>query len=238
MPVAAPAGAGQCPQAPGRDGGPSGLSSFLEFWPCCHSDGGPHSASPTPPPRSRFPLLLKIPCVQQEPTRRRTRAGPPTSSLSPTPAPSDKRVPVPRVRTSLKAVQAHRGCPKPDARLCSGGAVARSPRRPTTHRGAGKPSPRPSLMGRAEGGRARQRLPRREAQWHSEEERGRWCQTMKIASALTRVWRVRSNELRSPTGWPALQKGVTLGEAALTVKPLQSHPTVWCNFLYLKYVCS
>lgn len=83
MPVAAPGGAGQRPQAPGRDGGPSGPSSFLEFWPCCHSDGALCSASPKPPPRSRFPLLLKIRCIQWELTRRRTHAGPPTSSLSP-----------------------------------------------------------------------------------------------------------------------------------------------------------
>lgn len=45
------AGAGQS-----RDGDPSGLSSFLEFCPCCHSDSGLRPA----PLQIRFPLLFSV----------------------------------------------------------------------------------------------------------------------------------------------------------------------------------
>lgn len=46
-------------------GGPSGLSSFLEFWPRCHGD----SSLWLPPPPARFPLFLKIRHFQEEPER-------------------------------------------------------------------------------------------------------------------------------------------------------------------------
>lgn len=41
----------------GRDGGPSGPSSFLEFWPCCCGYGG---LRPTPPPSQVSPSPKNI----------------------------------------------------------------------------------------------------------------------------------------------------------------------------------
>lgn len=46
-------------------GGPSGLSSFLEFWPRCHGDSSLWLAKPL----ARFPLFLKIRHFQEEPER-------------------------------------------------------------------------------------------------------------------------------------------------------------------------
>lgn len=105
----------------GQDRGSSGSSSFLEFWPCCCSDS---SLRPRPPPpRSRLPHILKTRSFPQEPVRCRTDGAgelpcchvpgaqrapgnaAPTCSLSPTPAPQHKGVPVLGVHSSPTAPQ-------------------------------------------------------------------------------------------------------------------------------------
>lgn len=178
----------------GRDGGPSGPSSFLEFWPNCHfhSNGCLWPGPALPPPPSRFPLL-KTSSFQQESAQCQTcgtgellRRAPGFPHLRPLtrPRPQHKGVPVLGACTDPKALPAH-SSPKPDTRLCSGDTVPRSPGQPVTRRGACRPSARPPCTGRTMAGpsqregRPRQRLPGREAQWHSEDEKGRWCQINK-----------------------------------------------------------
>ena len=141
-----PTRAGKCPRAPrsrawrlgpggGRDGGPSGPSSFLEFWPCCHSDDGLRPG----PPHPRFPLLLKILCFQQE-------GGGTTSDAW------DRRAPVPGPH-HLAGLQiswggAADGVPHLQPLTHSSPPAQRGPRPGCPHRLQGFASPRLSKSGR------------------------------------------------------------------------------------------